>query len=137
MSFDNDAFTEVQSAEDKALTFELGGHQVGWLADGLAIERAKDQGHELGEILSQLTALDEIEDAKTVEDAANSFAGMYPAVARLCWLGMLRFNEDVTHEAILSAIDLDAIEEIPIGEMMSRIFPDSDEETPEGDDEGK
>lgn len=137
MSFDNDAFTEVQSAEDRALTFELGGHEVGWLADGLAIERAKSQGHELGEILSQLSALDDIESAETMEDAANGFAGMYPAVARLCWLGMIRFNKDVTQEAILSVIDLDAIEEIPIGEMMDRIFPSEDEETPEGDSEGK
>jgi len=135
MSFDNSVFTEPQSAEDKALTFELSGHEVGWLADALAIERAKDRGAQLGEILGELQKLDEIEDAASVEEAANRFADMYPAIARLVWFGMLRFNEDVSFEAILGAIDNDSLEELPLEEMMDRIFPDEDEQLPEG--EGK
>ena len=135
MSFDNDAFTEVQTTEDRALTFEVAGHKVGWLVDGLAIERARDRGHELGEILSELQKLDEIEDAESVEEAANRFADMYPAVARLVWLGMLRFNEDTSYDAVLGIVDNDTIEDLPMGDMMDRIFPGEDEELPDG--EGK
>lgn len=135
MSFDNDAFTEVQPAEKRALTFELAGRGVGWLADALAIERARDRGQQLGEILGELEKLDDIENASSIEEAANRFADMYPAVARLVWFGMLRFNEEVSYEAILSVLDNDTLAELPLAEMMERIFPEQDEELPDG--EGK
>jgi len=137
MSFDNSSFSEPQSPEDKALTFELAGQRVGWHVDGLAIKRAKNQGHQLGDILSELEKLEAIEEAETVEEAANDFAGMYPAVARLLWLGMIRFTEDVSHEALLGALDIEEVETLPLAEMMHRIFPSKDEELPEGDDSGK
>jgi len=131
----NEAFTEVQTAEDKAFTFELSGNEVHWLVDGLAIERARAQGHELGEILSELEVLDTLAQAEGDEDAdvvevANDMASVYPAVARLLWLGMIRFNEDVTHEALLSVVGPGNLSEIPLGELMQRLFPEADEEAP-------
>jgi hypothetical protein len=139
MAFDNSAFTEPQSAEDKALVFELSGHEVGWLVDGLAIQRAAGRGHQLGDILSELQSLDALKQAENVQEAANRFADVYPALAKLVWLGMIRFNEDVSQDAILGALDNDAMGEIPVAEMMERIFPSQDEEMPEdlSDAEGK
>jgi hypothetical protein len=107
--------------------------------DGLAIQRATNKGHQLGDILSELQSLDALQRAESVQEAANSFANVYPALAKLVWLGMLRFSEDVSQEAILGALDTDALDEIPVAEMMERIFPSQDEEMPEdlSDAEGK
>ena len=130
-NFDNSKFSDVQGAEERALVFDLGGQSVGWLVDGLAIERAKAQGVQLGEVLSQLEDLSNITDAQDTQTAANAFAGIYPAMARLVWLGMLRFNGDVSYEAILGALDVSSVGEIPAAEMMGRIFPSRDESLPE------
>jgi hypothetical protein len=141
MRFDNSAFSAPQSAEDKALVFELNGQKVGWLVDGLAIQRATAKGHQLGDILSELQSLDALQRAESVQEAANAFAGVYPALAKLIWLGMLRFSEDVSQEAILGALDVASLDEIPVAEMMQQIFPSRDEEMPQdlsdAGDEGK
>jgi len=135
-----DALTEVP--EERALAVELSGNTFPWLPEGLAIKRAEDRGWTLGEILEQLEVLDELADAEGDEDAdikevADTMSGVYPAVARLTWFGFLQFDETVEYDAVLGIVGPSTLSELPIGEMMNRVFPGEDEELPEGEDEGK
>lgn len=136
---DFDSFDALQeSPEDRALAVELGGYTLPWLADGLAIERAKNKGHELGDILSQLEVLDELlstEEEESIADLANQFSDVYPAVARLLWLGFLRFESSVAFDQVLGMVGPGTLKEVPVAQMMNRLFPEQDEEAPES--EGK
>lgn len=131
-----DALTE--SPEQRALAVELGDLTLPWLADGLAIERAKDKGHELGDILSELEVLDALLDSdedESIAELANRFGDVYPAVARLLWLGFLRFEPTINFDSVLGMVGPGTLKEVPVAEMMSSLFPEKDEEAPES--EGK
>jgi hypothetical protein len=148
----NAAFTSVDksTSEDEALSFELSGHEVLWDADGLAMDRARRRGHELGDILAELEVLDELRSDDEIDgkEMANSFGRVFPAVARLLWLGMIRFEGEgqIEYEAILGAVGPQTLSSIPLGAMMDRVFPSADEEIEDndssssegsGDNEGK
>jgi hypothetical protein len=143
--FDTSVLTEVQSPEpDDVIAFELQGYTIGWRADGLALRRAADRGVEVGEILQQLDSLfsvdidpEELEDLseEEIEDLVeermetdSSVSGFVSTVVTLIWLGTLRFEPDAKQEAIASLIDLKEIENVPIDEMLAKIFPKIEDE---------
>lgn len=127
---DFDSFDALSdSPKDRALPVDVGGLTLPWLVDGLTIKRAQQKGYELGEILGELEALSGLADEETdVEDAINAAGDAYEAAARLLWLGFLRF-EDVDYDQVLGLVGPDTIADLPLAAMMSRLFPDAEEDS--------
>lgn len=111
---------------DRAMEVQVQGLTLPWLVDGLAIKRAQREGHELGEILAELGKLQGVDEEESVEDLVNNFSGVYDAAARLLWLGFLRF-EQVDYDSVLGLVGPDTIGDLPLGEMMTRLFPEMEE----------
>jgi len=146
--FDNSQLTSVPTPEaDDALMFELSGLTIGWRPSGLALSRAKSQGVSVGDILSSLQALfaadlsEEDLEEMSEEEIAEKVDGVglsdtLDVIAQLVWVGALHFEEEIRLEAVQSIIDPDSVGEVPVEQMLSRIFPELDEraegkETPE------
>lgn len=151
--FDNSFLVEDsddESVHEDALVFELAPDQpIGWRASGLAIERAADRGLQVGEILEDLQNLftadiseEELEDMSEEEieqelDVGGGFAEFISLVGKLVWLGALHFEPNVSHNRVLAAIDAESLEEIPLDQMLSRIFPALTEESADEETAGK
>lgn len=143
--FDNAELTSVPTPDqDDALMFELSGLTIGWRPSGLALDRAQSHGVEVGEILSGLQALfasgldeedlDEMSEEEIAE-ALNSEATLSDTlgvVAQLVWVGALHFEEGVRLDAVQALIDPENVGDVPVEEMLNRIFPALDEERAEG-----
>lgn len=137
--FDNSFLTEAaddESVHEDALVFELAPDQpVGWRPSGLALKRAADNGLELGEILEDLQELfaadideEELEEMDEEEideelDVGVGFAQFIDLVGKLVWLGALHFEPNADRSKVLAAIDAKRLEEIPVDQMLARIFP--------------
>lgn len=127
-NFDSfDALTDSPKA--RAYSIEIQGLTLPWLVDGLAIERARQHGKELGDILSELEALDEIKRAENPADVATAFTGVYNALARLLWLGFLRFEPSLDYNTVLGLVGPDTLEEVPVAQMMDRLFPQDEDDS--------
>lgn len=149
--FDNSALTSVPTPdEDDALMFDVAGYTLGWRPSGLALKRASDKGMELGEILVDLQTLFESDvdtedlDEEDIDeedlDLSSGFSDLTSVYAKLIWLGTLHFEAQIKLEAILALIDPGSLEDVPVDEMLSRVFPaiqDEMEDSSEGDSEGK
>lgn len=143
--FDNAQLTSVPTPEaDDALMFELGGLTIGWRPSGLALSRATSQNVSVGKILSDLQALfasdlteedleemSEEEIAETLDEQAT-LSDTLGVVAQLVWVGTLHFEEGVRLDAIKALLDPDNVGDVPVEEMLSRIFPALEEERAEG-----
>lgn len=138
--FDNSSLTEVPTpATGDALQFELGGYQIGWRLDGLALQRASDRGVELGDILQGLfelqAAAEEIEDVDEDTDVENidkerlqqRVSDLTATAAKLIWIGAIRFEPSIPLEAILALVEPD-LDGIPLGEMVERALPAIEDE---------
>ncbi|MCS4087303.1 hypothetical protein GGQ10_002129 [Salinibacter ruber] len=139
--FDNSFLSEENaSTHEDALVFELAGHKVGWRASGLALKRASDQGMEVGELLADLQTLfsadldeedledmseEEIEEALQVD---GGVAQMMDLAAKLVWTGALHFEENAKREVILAMIDPESVGELPMDDMLTRVFPALEDE---------
>jgi hypothetical protein len=146
--FDNSALTSVPTpSEDDALMFELSGYTLGWRASGLSLQRASDRGVEVGELLADLQRLfsadiseedldemdeEEIEEALEMEGGIADFLSV---IAKLVWVGALHFEEEVSLDAIRAILDVEAVGDVPVDLMLSKIFPAIEDEM--GDDSGK
>jgi hypothetical protein len=146
--FDNSALTSVPTpGEDDALMFEVSGYTLGWRASGLALQRASDRGLEVGELLHELQTLfsadinesdleemdeGEIEQEIEMEGGVADFLSI---VAKLIWTGALHFESDVDLDAIRAILDVEAVGDVPVDLMMSKIFPALEDEM--GDESGK
>lgn len=154
MAFDNEALSDIASEdvlqEGDVLTFEVeyGGdtHTIGWRADGLALQRAADQGLEVGEILEKVTRLatttelteelsddldeEEVEElVQEIEDTGLEMSEYVELVAEIVWIGWLRIDPSMPFEAVLALIDQRTIaEDIPLGSMLDRLMPAVEEE---------
>lgn len=145
--FDNSflAQDDHPSVHEDAIVFELKGQPVGWRASGLALKRAADQGHQMGEIIADLQKLfaadvdeedledmdeEEIEEELEVEVGMSDF---YEVVAKTIWIGVLHFEASARQENVLGLLDADSIEDVPVERMLSKIFPALTDE----DDSGK
>ncbi|MCS3827444.1 hypothetical protein GGP85_002914 [Salinibacter ruber] len=162
---DNSALTEVPTPDSTdALMFDLGDYTLGWRPSGLALERASDKGMELGEILADLQTLfasdidlsdfdeEELEEMSEEEieeelegDLSSGFSDLTSVYAKLVWLGALHFEAGIKLDAILAIIDPESLEDLPIDQMLQRVFPaiqdemgeDEMEEAEEEDTKGK
>lgn len=159
---DNSALTEVPTPDsDDALMFDLGGYTLGWRPSGLALQRASDKGMELGEILADLQTLfasdidlddfdeEELEEMSEEEleeeldtDLSSGFSDLTSVYAKLIWLGALHFESGIKLDAVLAIIDPESLEDVPVDEMLQRVFPalaeEVDEETADEEEtEGK
>ena len=135
--FDNSFLseTDTQSAHEDALVFEIAGQPIGWRASGLALKRAADAGLETGQLifdLQQLFAadvdeedLEEMGEEEVEEELEMSggIADMMDVVAKLVWTGALHFEANAKRDVILSILDTSNVGEVPVGEMLTRIFP--------------
>jgi hypothetical protein len=146
--FDNSALTSVPTpGEDDALMFEVGGYTLGWRASGLALQRASDRGLEVGELLHELQTLfsadigeedlEEMseEDIQEEIEMEGGVADFLSIVAKLIWTGALHFESDVDLDAIRAILDVEAVGDVPVDLMMSKIFPALEDEM--GDEPGK
>jgi len=125
-----------KSPEDKAIKVPLAGMQFPWLPTVAAAERAEAKGHKLGSILDglqALQALQNIDEDASVSKAINDLNGGMQALSQLVWYGFLTFD-DIDLSAVQQHITQDSISALPVGEMMSMLFPSED---PEMDGEGK
>jgi hypothetical protein len=141
-----DLTTTPTPREDDALQFELSGYRIGWRPSGLALERAADQGVELGQILrdvSDLHALTQAEEEngewtdEELRELNLTAARIMTMVARIVWLGGLHFEKDFSYEAVLSLLDWDAIEALPLAAMVERMIPRLEDEAGDVDTAGK
>lgn len=135
--FDNSflAQDDHPSVHEDAIVFEIKGQPIGWRASGLALKRAADQGHQMGEILADLQKLfaadideeelegmseEEIEEELEIEVGMSDF---YEVVAKTVWIGVLHFEPGARQENVLGLLDADSIEDVPVDRMLSKIFP--------------
>jgi len=145
MDFDNAELTSVPTPEaDDALMFELSGLTIGWRPSGLALNRAQSHGVEVGEILGKLQVIfsadiseEELEEMSEEEiaeamDADATLADAMEVVALLVWTGALHFEEGSSLEAVQAIIDPENVGDIPVEQMLGRIFPALEEERAEG-----
>jgi len=146
--FDNSALTSVPTPdEEDALMFEISGYTLGWRASGLALQRASDRGVEVGEILADLQRLfaadvdeedledldeEEIEEKLEMQGGMADFMGV---VTKLTWLGAIHFEEQIQLDAIRAILDMENAGDLPLDQMLTRIFPAIDDEM--GESEGK
>jgi hypothetical protein len=128
------------------------GLTIGWKPSGLALKRAKSDGVEAGEILDtlrgnadpqvvqdilsdldtdDLTDLDE-EDISDLDEEQREALGdllgsglsdQIDMIATLVWIGTLHFEPNAKRETILSILDPQSVEELPVDRMFERIFP--------------
>ena len=138
---DNSALTSVPTpSQEDALMFELKGYTLGWRASGLALQRASDRDVEVGELLADLQMLfsadidegqledmseEEIEEKLEMQGGVADFLSI---VAKLIWTGALHFESDVDLDAIRAILDVEAVEEVPVDLMLSKIFPAIEDE---------
>jgi len=148
--FDNADLTSVPTPEaDDALMFEISGLTIGWRPSGLALDRAQSQGVSVGEILVDLEALfasdlteedleemgeEEVQEALDEEATLSDTLGV---VAKLVWVGALHFEESVQKDAVQAIIDPENVGDVPVEEMLARIFPALEEERAEGKEQGE
>jgi len=149
--------TDTDTAEDRALAIQIRGKELPWLIDGKAIRVLKTRHNtDLKDILSAARDLalqgaavqgaglseEELEDlseeeVQALREQAESadvmdLTEMYEAVGRLLWAGAVRFEPDLSEEAVCGLVGPDNIAEMPIGEMIAGAFPED-----EGDTAGK
>jgi hypothetical protein len=143
--FDNSQLTSVPTPEaDDALMFELSGLTIGWRPSGLALDRAQSQGVSVGKILADLQALfasdlteDDLEEMSEEEvaealDGEATLSDTLGVVSQLVWVGALHFEESIRQDAVQAIIDPENVGDVPVEEMLARIFPALDEERAEG-----
>jgi len=149
--FDNSFLAEEDHAavHEDAIVFEIKGQPIGWRASGLALKRAADQGHDVGEILADLQILfgsdideDELEDMseEEIEEELNVDVGMsdfYEVVAKTVWVGVLHFEPNAKQENILGLLDAESVGDVPTERMLSKIFPALTGEGTEGKEQGE
>jgi hypothetical protein len=147
--------TDTDTAEDRALTIQLRGKSVPWLIDGKAIRVLKQRhGTDLSEILDaaqslalqaasvQSAALSEEEIAQLPDEEQQALreaegdvmelTEMYETVGLLLHAGAVRFEPDLQEEAVCGLVGPDNVGELPIGEMISRAFPEEEEDDTAG-----
>jgi len=131
-----DSFDQITSSrEERALTIEVSGLRFPWLVDGKAIEAARDQGHQLGDALDELSVLDQaLEESADMSDVANHYGDIYSAVAKLLWMGFVGFKTDLSLTDASGLVDASTISELPLEQMMDRIFPSADEQEEDGEE---
>ena len=134
--------TEVPTPEKEGiLTFEIGDYGFMWKLDGLALDRAAEQGVELGDVLGALGTVQQstqeiarLEDEEVSpedldeENLQTSLASLTKAVARLVWIGGLRFEENLSFKAVLSVLGPKHLESVPVEAMVKRALPEVGEE---------
>ena len=144
--FDNSFLSEqdTTSAHEDALVFEIEGQPIGWRASGLALKRAADAGLEAGRLLYDLQKLftadvdeedlEEMTEEEIEEELSMSggMADMMDVVAKLTWVGALHFEPNAKQEVILSILDTSNVGEVPVGDMLTRIFPALEEDDTAG-----
>jgi len=150
--FDNSflAQDDHPSVHEDAIVFEIKGQPVGWRASGLALKRAADQGHDVGEILADLQVLfsadvdkAELEEMseEEIEEELDTDVGMadfYSVVAKTIWVGVLHFEPNARQNAVLGLLDAESIADVPTERMLSKIFPAlTGEEGAEGKGKGQ
>jgi hypothetical protein len=146
--------TDTDTAKDRALPVEIRGKELPWLIDGksirvmktrhdtdledilsaaydLALQGAAVQGSELAEKELEDLSEEQIEGLRAEADAAGvmELTDMYEAVGRLLWAGALRFEPELSEEAICGLVGPDNIGDLPIGKMISRAFPEEKDQT--------
>lgn len=143
-SFDTGALTSVEDKYDKALVIEIDGHKLPWKIDGLSLERASDRGVELGEIISSIAKMEQVmnineetEDPEDLERIGFGVTDFVRAMARLVWIGVLRFEPEAKLQAVLGLMDFETASELPIGKLVDRIQGQVPDEEAEGHDEGE
>ncbi|AFH22424.1 hypothetical protein OSG_eHP25_00015 [environmental Halophage eHP-25] len=144
--FDNSALTEVQTPRSEdALQFELKGNTIGWYPSGLALQRAKDRGIELEDILDGIFQLQRVtekvdnldEDEEIDEELVSELiqaqtSDVLITIAKLVWVGGLHFEPNFSLEAVLSLLELEDLEDLPMELMMQKILPEVDEASDSG-----
>jgi hypothetical protein len=141
--FDNSFLTENDhpAVHEDAFVFEIKGQAIGWRASGLALKRASDQGVEVGELLADVQQVfsaadldeEDIEEMSEEEMGevlmeSGGVAYVLDVAATVIWIGALHFNANVRQEAVLSILDFSMLGDLPINEMVSRIFPEIEDE---------
>jgi len=123
------------AVHEDAIVFEIKGQPIGWRASGLALKRASDQGHDVGEILADLQMLfaadldeEDLEEMseEEIEEALNVDVGMadfFAVVAKTIWVGVLHFEANARQENVLGLLDAESIGDVPVERMLSKIFP--------------
>lgn len=151
--FSNSFLAEDDHAavHEDALVFEINDQTLGWRPSGLALKRASDQGHDIGEILAGLQTLfhsdlseedleemseEEVEEALEVQ---GGLADLLSLVAKVIWIGTLHFEPESRQENVLALLNAENVRDVPLEEMLSRIFPAIEEEASDEDeaDSGK
>lgn len=150
--FDNSFLSQEDhpSVHEDALVFSINSQTIGWRASGLALKRASDKGMEAGQLLADLQmlfsadideedleGLDEEEIEAKLEEELEMQAGIADfigVVAKLVWLGTLHFEPEAKQEAVLGLLDTSNVDEAPVEDMLSKVFPAIDDEV---DDMGK
>jgi len=149
--FDNSFLAEEDHAavHEDAIVFEIKGQHIGWRASGLALKRAADQGHDIGEILADLQVLfsadvdkEKLEDMseEEIEEELETDVGMadfYSVVAKTMWIGVLHFEPNAKQENVLGLLDAESIEDVPVERMLSKIFPALTDEADSGKGKGE
>jgi len=151
-----DSFDDLTSSDPRDGALEVMG--LPWRVDGRSAEILRDRhGIDLGELLESIQevvggvdedvlkehGIDSADDLQKLSDeereavaeaSTTNLGGMMSAAVSLLHAGWVRFEPGLTREQVQAAVDLPALTDLPIEQMVRRIMPSEDKSAPAVED---
>lgn len=117
-------------APDLVIEFpELEGteaEEIRWRLDGETMNRANDQGFQPSDVFSCYTTVAQavlVESEGSDDEIVDAAMDAFDAIAKLVWVGALRYDKELKLEQVRGLIRYDSVEAVPVMEIIDQFSP--------------